>query len=200
MNTSRLPFYELEFSRPGDFWEGDGTAGRCVFLMPVTPSSEFLAFGVLEAQVRFVARGRLAHELSAFLDAMSLASARIELYVQAPVPRSILKRYVSSPPIEHHEAEEPPAPPVRGFAPSPTVLLLDSSNGPLWTSAATSERRVILSPTHLPAEFLAVGLASPSGPELFQFRGLVQEQLGTFVAHVVHDRARVELLPRPSAV
>jgi hypothetical protein len=202
LSASRFPFHELEFSRPADFWEGDGASERCVFLMPVTPSSEFLAFGVLEPlmQVHFVARGRLVHDLGVFLEAMLRGGARIELYVRAPVPRSILERYTSTPPIEYQEAEEPPEPPVRGLVPEPTVRTMSSLPGTLWAAGDASARRVILTPTHLPAEFFALGLSSSSDQVLFQLRGSVQDQLGGFVTRMVQDQARVELHPRPPTV
>jgi hypothetical protein len=170
--------------------------------MPVTSALEFVAFGVLEPskQVHFVARGRLKEDLAAFLTVMARSGERTELYVQAPVPKSILKRYTGGPPIENQEYEEPPEPPVRGLVPEPGTLSVEALDGPLWTAGDASARRVLLVPTHTPTEFFALGLLSSSGQVIFQLRGSVREQLGEFITQMVNDQALVELLRRLPAL
>lgn len=198
MKKPQPAFYTLEFSLDADFWAGSGAAEQHAYLMPVTPASEFLAFGVLEPskRVHFVARGRLKEDMSTFLTRMTRSGTRLGLYVRAPVPRSILKRYTSGPPIENQESEEPPDPPVAGLAPDPTTPFMGSLDGPLWTQGDASARRVLLTPTHDPVEFFALGMLTSSGQVVFKLRGSVQEQLGEFVTRMIKDQARVELLPR----
>lgn len=198
MSKPKPTFYTLEFSLDADFWEGSDAAEQRAFLMPVTPSSEFLAFGVLEPskRVHFVARGRLKEDLATFLTRMTRSGTRVGLYVRAPVPGSILKRYTSGPPIENQESEEPPDPPVAGLVPDPTTPSVGSLDEPLWTKGDASTRRVLLTPTHNPAEFFALGMSSSSSQVLFKLRGSVQEQLGGFITRMVRDQASVELHPR----
>lgn len=198
MNKPQAPFHDLEFSRDADWWAGSDASARRAFLMPVTSPTEFLAFGVLEPsnRVHFVARGRLKDHLAVFLERMVQTGARIGLYVQAPVPKGILKRYTSGPPIESQESEDPPAPPVLGLALDGSTPYVSSLTGTLWTEGDASTRRISLVPTHEPAEFLAIGGLSTSGKELFMLRGFVQEDLGKFVTQMVSDGARVELYSR----
>ncbi|RKH55309.1 hypothetical protein [Corallococcus llansteffanensis] len=197
MNKPQPIFHQLEFHRDADFWAGCDASGRCAFLMPVTPSSEFIAFGVLEQskQVHFVARGRLKEDLEDFITQMVRNGAAVELYVQAPVPPSILKRYTSGPPIENQEFEEPPGPPVHGILPDPATPTVESFAGSFWPGTELSARSVFLLPTQTPSEFLALGTVTSVGQVLFTLRGSVQEQLGAFIHQMVDDQARVELLP-----
>jgi hypothetical protein len=169
--------------------------------MPVLDPSEFLAFGVTgpSNRVHFVARGRLKEQLAAFITRMAQGNAQVELYVRAPVPVSFLVRYASSPPIEGQESEEPAAPPVRGLAPGPAVTYSDSRATALWPGEDASPRSVLLTPTHEPAEFLALGLVKSSGQVLFRLTGSVQLQLGELVTRLGKDGARVELRPYPPA-
>ncbi|WP_224371724.1 hypothetical protein [Hyalangium versicolor] len=167
--------------------------------MPVKASTEFLAFGELQhsRQVHFVARGRLKDHLPAFITRMAQSGAQVGLYIQAPVPASLLKRYASGPPIEGQESEDPPEQPVRGFAPAGTTPYTESRTGTLWPQGDASSRRVLLTPTHEPAAFFALGLLTSSGNVLFRLKGSVQEHLSEFVTRMVRDGARVELYAQP---
>lgn len=202
MSKPQPLFHHLEFSSETDAWAGSDASGRRALLMPISPSSEFLAFGVLEPskRVHFIARGRVKEDLAAFLTRMARAGARSELYVRAPVPASILKRYTSGPPIESQEAEDPPEPPLRGLVPDPTTPSVDSLRKPLWTQDDASTRRVFLTPTHEPTEFFALGMLASSGQVLFKLRGSVQEHLGDFVTRMVTEQARVEFHPQLPAL
>ncbi|NTX33993.1 MULTISPECIES: hypothetical protein [unclassified Myxococcus] len=197
MSKPQLTLHHLEFNSDIDFWAGLSASGRCAFLMPITPPSEFLAFGVLEPskRVHFVARGRVKEDLADFITRMNQSDAGVELYVQAPVPASILRRYTSGPPIEGQESEEPPGPLVRGLVPDPTTPTADSFAGPSWPKSEASSRRVLLMPAYEPAEFLAVGALASSSQVLFNLRGSVREHLAVFVTRMVKDQARVELHP-----
>lgn len=195
MSKQQPTFHDLKFSRDADFWAGGAAAGRCIFLMPVTSASEFVAFGVLEPskRVHFVARGRLKEDLVAFLTVMARTEAWPGLYVQAPVSKSILKRYTGGPPIENQEYEEPPEPPVNGLIPEPETPFVEDLGGSLWTEGDASARRVLLVPTHTPTEFFALGRLSSLGQVIFKLRGSVREQLGEFITRMVNDQALVEL-------
>jgi hypothetical protein len=195
LSTQQPTFYDLKFSSDADFWAGSDVSGRCAFLMPVTSPVEFVAFGVIEPskQVHFVARGRLKEDLAAFLTVMGRSGERTELYVQAPVPKNMVKRYTGGPPIEHQESEEPSKPPVQGFAPAPGTPSVEALGGPLWPEGDASQRRVLLIPTHTPAEFFALGMLSPSNEVVFKLRGSVRDHLGEFITRIVKDHALVEL-------
>jgi hypothetical protein len=195
LSKQQPTFHDLKFSSDADFWAGSAISGRYALLMPVTSPVEFVAFGVIEPskQVHFVARGRLKEDLAAFLTVMGSSGGRTELYVQAPVPKNILKRYTGGPPIEHQESEEPSRPPVQGLVPAPETPSIETLSGPLWTEGDASEQRVLLIPTHTPAEFFALGMLSPSNEVVFKLRGSVRDHLGEFITRMVKDHALVEL-------
>ncbi|MDC0709614.1 hypothetical protein POL68_14175 [Stigmatella sp. ncwal1] len=201
MSKPQPPFHDLEFATVVDFWAGTPSIHRSAFLMPVKAPKEFLAFGVLQPsrQVHFVARGRLKDHLANFLSRMAQSGAQIELYVRAPVPAGFLRRYASGPPIENQESEDPPEQPVLGLVPTGATPYTKSHKA-FWPQSEPVSRRVLLAPTHEPAEFLALGLLTSSDNVLFRVNDSVQEHLGKFVTRMVKDGANVELYTQPPAL
>lgn len=199
MSKPTPPLYDLEFSEEVDFWIGGNAFTRCTFLMPVSPPSEFLAFGVLRPseQVLFVARGKVQEHLGDFISRMVQAGAQVELYVRAPVPGWLIKKYTSDPPFEGHEYEDPQNPPVNGLMPINTQSYSASSTGSLWTEGEARTRRALLVPVREPSQFLALGVTGSPDKVHFALQGSVQEQLGELIARMVQEQARVELYARP---
>lgn len=72
-----------------------------------------------------------------------------------------------------------------------------SSDAPFWTVGDASTRRVYLMPVPIPSEFLAFGVLGPENTAIFVARGRVREDLGSFIARMVQDGARVELYTEP---
>jgi hypothetical protein len=198
LGEPQTPFYDLEFTGKVDFWAGSDASSRRVFLMPVSTPSDFLALGVHRpsSQVHFAAWGQLQDHLGDFIAWMARAETTVELYVRPPLAAGILKRYLAGPPIEGTEYEEPPEPPVLGFTSTSATPYEEWGDTPLWTEGDASSRRLLLTPTSSPAEFLAFGLLEPAETALFTFRGSVRDHLGELIARAVRDAAPVELHPR----
>jgi hypothetical protein len=68
-----------------------------------------------------------------------------------------------------------------------------SSDATFWTVGDASTRRIYLMPVPIPSEFLAFGVLDPDNTAVFVARGRVREELGSFIARMVQDGARVEL-------
>jgi hypothetical protein len=133
--------------------------------------------------------------LGAFIARMVREQAPVELHARPPLPGWLLKQYTSNPPLEGHEYEEPPEPPVRGLTAGSVGNYESSLGSALWTEGDPSRRCVFLFPTHDPARFLALGLLRSPDKLLFALEGAVQEQLGELIARV-REEARVELYAR----
>ncbi len=199
MSKPQPPFYELEFSRPATFWSGGDASARRTFLMPVSTPSEFLAFGVQgeTGEVHFVARGRVGDELGDFIANVVREQARVELHVWPPLPGWLLRQYVSAPPWEGHEYEEPPESPVLGLTASGVESYERLRDVTLWTAGDALTRRVLLAPVKDPSRFLALGVLGATAQVLFALTGAVQGELGDFIARMGREEARVELYARP---
>lgn len=198
MDQPTPPFHDLEFFDQPTFWTRGEALSRYALLMPVSAPSEFLAFGVLHPsrEVLFVARGKVKEHLGEFIARMNREQARVELYVRAPVPGWLRKKYASLPPFEGHEYEEPPEPPVNGLTPTDTKPYA-SHGGPLWPEGDTSTRRTLLVPVKEPSRFLALGVQGPAEEVRFALTGSVHEELGELITRAVREQSQVELHARP---
>jgi hypothetical protein len=72
-----------------------------------------------------------------------------------------------------------------------------SGDANLWPPGDASKRRVYLMPVSTPSQFLAFGVLVPEKTAVFVGRGRLREALGSFVARMVRDGARVELYAKP---
>lgn len=198
-----LPLHDLNYPTEAPFWTAEDNAStRRVFLVPVSPPSDFVAFGVLglgsPVQVRFVAQGKVPLHLGAFIERMVREGARVELYVWPPLPAELVEQYATIPPYEGHEYEAPPGSPVRGMSASSSVepysRLRDST---LWTKGDVSSRYTYLVPLSDASQFLALGVSPPSATVVFAARGTLHEDLGPLISHVLREQSRVELHARP---
>lgn len=198
MNDPKPPFYELEFSTGVTFWSAGDASSRRALLMPARSPSEFLAFGVLgtSEQALFVARGRVREHLGAFIDRMVKDEARVELHARVPLPWRLVREYLSLPPYEGHEYENPPPPPVLGLAAQDVGTYQHLRGNALWKEGDGSTRRAFIVPVRDPSEFLAFGVLGTSERVLFALKGSVRDELGPFIARMVEDETRVELHPR----
>jgi hypothetical protein len=199
-----LPYYDLEFSSDAPFWSGEEASERRIFLMPTSPSSKFVGFGVARAskEVCFVARGVVADHLGHFISRNVREGVRVELYVKPPLPHWLLERYICDPPWEGHEYEKPPNPPVGGLVTTGVERYAPSPTGALWSEGDGSNRVAFIIPVHDAAEFLALGMLGSQAEEHFIRVGRVEGQLGDFIEQMKREGARVELrtippLPEP---
>jgi hypothetical protein len=203
-------FYSLEFDSDVTFWTQGDASTRHVFLMPLRTPTEFLAFGVLapSSQVLFVARGQVEAHLADFLARMKQAEARVELYARPPLPGDILRKYGNGDPIEQQEGEPPPPPPggpgLVSNEPTSAFSLRDlSGEALLWPEDGASTRQALFVLLPGSAEFIAFGVFQPARDARYRFRtpfvarGSVREHLGSFIARVLREGARVEFHARP---
>jgi hypothetical protein len=75
--------------------EGDGST-RHAYVVPLSVTTEFLVFGVLEPMgiVHFVARGSVAEDLGPLIARMKHDEARVTLVAHPPLPKELVKEYV----------------------------------------------------------------------------------------------------------
>ncbi|WP_164019857.1 hypothetical protein [Pyxidicoccus trucidator] len=199
MSKPSLPYHDLEFSSDAPFWSGEEASERRIFLMPASPPSKFVGFGVARAskEVCFVARGVVADHLGHFISRNVREGARVELYAKPPLPHWLLERYVCDPPWEGHEYEKPPNPPVGGLVATGVERYAPSPTGALWSGGDGSNRVTFIIPVHDPAEFLALGMLGSQAEEHFMRVGRVEDQLGDFIEQMKREGARVELRALP---
>jgi len=194
LDKPKLPFHDLEFSTEERFWSGGDAATRRVYLMTVSPPSEFVAFGVLApSQPCFVARGQVELHLGPFIERMERDGAKVELHEWPPLPAWLIKEYATNPPWEGHEVEDPSGTPVRGGVKRNVDTYERASGTALWTQGGASERRTFIVPVKAPSEFLALGVLMTSDTVVFAKKGSVQQELGALIAHAVREQSRVEL-------
>lgn len=199
MTKPTPPFHDLEFFDGPVFWSEGEPLSRYALLMPVSVPSEFVAFGVLRPSERvlFVARGHVQEHLGQFISRMTQEQAQVELYVEAPVPGWLRKKYTSDePPYEGHEYEGPPTGPVNGLMPVGTQPYLSHGNS-LWPEGDTLTRRALLVPVKEPSHFLVLGVQGPAQEVCFALTGSLQEQLGDLIDRVGREQSLVELYARP---
>ncbi|RKH72581.1 hypothetical protein D7W81_05705 [Corallococcus aberystwythensis] len=193
------PYHDLEFSQEQVFWPRDTTAQRLVYLMPLPRPTEFLAFGVLSPdETCFVGRGRVNTNLGPFIERMIRDRAEVRLYECPPLPREFIEQYISNPPWEGHEVENPTGTPVRGFAPRTVPDYVGGTTGPLWPEGVEAGRCTLLIPLEDPKAFLALGVAPESGTVFFARKGLLEVSLGELISQAVREQSRVELHARPA--
>jgi hypothetical protein len=195
LNHSEPTFHELVTPRKVMFWEEGDASQRRAYLVPLSDRSRFVAFGMLDPQtVHFVARGSVQYHLEAFIARMKEDEVRVELTPQPPVPKALVMKYVSNPPIEVIVYTPPPPP---GDQP------LDGAEklAMLWREGdATTRRAFVLPLGDDPSEFLAFGMIDPPGTVHFVVQGLVRDDLELFLSRMLRDDARVELCAQPPAV
>ena len=194
LDKPNLPFHDLEFSTEEHFWTGGDAATRRVYLMTVSPPSEFVAFGALApSEPCFVARGRVEQHLGPFIERMARDGAKVELHEWPPLPGWLLKEYASNPPWEGHEMENPSGTPVRGRV-RPRVDTYELVPGtPLWTQGEAAQRSTFITPVKDASEFLALGVLTGTDTVVFSKKGTVQGALGALIAQAVGEGSRVEL-------
>ncbi|QSQ23215.1 hypothetical protein JY651_50460 [Pyxidicoccus parkwayensis] len=199
MSKPYLPYYDLEFASDALFWSGEEASERRIFLMPSSPPSKFVGFGVARAsrEACFVARGTVVDHLGHFISRNVREGVRVELYVKPPLPQWLLERYTTNPPWEGHEYESPPNPPVSGLVATGVKRYAPSPTGALWSEGDGSNRVAFIIPMHDAAEFLAFGMLGSRAEEHFIRVGRVENQLGDFIEQMKREEARVELRAMP---
>ncbi|RKG91381.1 hypothetical protein D7W82_00710 [Corallococcus sp. CA049B] len=194
MDKPDLPFHDLEFSTEDHFWTGGDATTRRVYLMPVSPPSEFVAFGALvPSEPCFVARGRVEQHLGPFIERMARDDAKVELHEWPPLPDWLVKEYASNPPWEGHEVENPTGTPVRGMVRSSVDTYEPVPGTPLWTPGEAIRRSIFITPVKDASELLALGVLTGTDTVVFSKKGTVQGALGALIAQAVNEGARVEL-------
>lgn len=197
-------FYELEFEVEANFWTAGDASTRRVYLMPLSSSSEFLAFGVLvpSDRVLFVARGRVRDDLPFFIVQMKQAGARVELHAHPPLPGHIIRDYIKGRPHEQKETEAPPKVPnlvgeVEFNSGAGTASLTSTSS--LWPTS-DAERKVLLVPVPNSQDYLAFGMLRVNLPEHLwsvAFVARLGSSLQDFITRMEQEHASVELNPTP---
>ncbi|MHA7630197.1 hypothetical protein [Corallococcus sp. M7] len=77
----------------------EGTADRCILLMPLEDPKTFLALGVAQepGQVFFASKGLLEESLGALINQAVREQSRVELHARPALPRDVLDRYLELP-------------------------------------------------------------------------------------------------------
>ncbi|MCE9671581.1 hypothetical protein LY474_27620 [Myxococcus stipitatus] len=198
MSTPPLPVYDLETPPQESFWKNASTSARRVFVVPVTPSSTFVAFGTrwpaALVEVCFVAQGRVDEHLGDFVARMTREEAQVELCLWPPLPRELIEQFAEIPPYEGHEYEPPSGTPIRGATTTSNVESYSRLRGtPLWGNQDVSSRYTCLAPLGDPLMFLAIGYDKVTKTVAFAAKGSVVEDLGDLITQVVAEQSFVEL-------